>query len=411
VEGGWGDVSLSYLRNYGSPEGRIEVAERYLKEGKISAEEYLDITTDLNFSIWGIEDPDFYAENMNAFLRFSENQEKYLSRLSKIETGQAEFKKKIFPSSWMELETKKKGFEEKKIGLLDFLHFLNRQNGQTTDLPHLNKLLAASGLQGGVDPEKAEWEKSTLIRALAKKLTKPELGQIELLGKRKTPQDELAFLQSLLQFQAKYQKKISKVGVGHLERYTQALQELQQADPRDIFSELEQLEEITREKLLTTPEQKELAREVRALETLRKLFELKLGPKDFERIEKHPEDFKISNWSLFKVGAVREPPLLESAIPQARAFYLSAAKREKALIENIAGKMEETTESVAAVIVGGFHAEELTAALKAKGYSIVVVAPRFMPADSKTQQQHYFEILKYKWGAGPIAAANPNPKS
>ncbi len=36
VEGGWGDVALTYLRNYGTPEGRLQVAERYLKDGKNS---------------------------------------------------------------------------------------------------------------------------------------------------------------------------------------------------------------------------------------------------------------------------------------------------------------------------------------------------------------------------------------
>ena len=46
VEGGSGDVSLSSLRGYADKNTRIEVAERYLKEGKISGEEYLDIISD-----------------------------------------------------------------------------------------------------------------------------------------------------------------------------------------------------------------------------------------------------------------------------------------------------------------------------------------------------------------------------
>ena len=41
VEGGIGNVDLSYLTRGVSPERVKDVAERYLKEGKISGEEFL----------------------------------------------------------------------------------------------------------------------------------------------------------------------------------------------------------------------------------------------------------------------------------------------------------------------------------------------------------------------------------
>ena len=68
VEGSEGDVSLAYLRRYGPPENRKQVANKYLKAGIISAEEYLDIVSDHSLILWGIEQKDLYDLNVEAFL-------------------------------------------------------------------------------------------------------------------------------------------------------------------------------------------------------------------------------------------------------------------------------------------------------------------------------------------------------
>jgi hypothetical protein len=45
--------------------------------------------------------------------------------------------------------------------------------------------------------------------------------------------------------------------------------------------------------------------------------------------------------------------------------------------------------------------------LKERGYSLVVVAPRFTPTDPKSHDRHYFEILKYKWNPNPSQGGLP----
>ena len=107
-------------------------------------------------------------------------------------------------------------------------------------------------------------------------------------------------------------------------------------------------------------------------------------------------------------------------MPLARAFYIAALAREKALINNTVKKMDESGESFAAIIVGGFHAEHLTHALKQLGYGIVKISPRFEVDKSgeASGRQHYFDILKYKWdpnlnslpsgGMAPHAIQKPN---
>lgn len=60
VEGGSGNASLAYLRSYGPPDNRREVAGKYLHLGILSGEEYLDIVSDWPLVLWGVEDKKLY---------------------------------------------------------------------------------------------------------------------------------------------------------------------------------------------------------------------------------------------------------------------------------------------------------------------------------------------------------------
>ncbi len=60
VEGGSRNNSLAHLRTSATPEKRRQVAEEFLREGKISGENYLDLVSDYNFIVYGVEDPALY---------------------------------------------------------------------------------------------------------------------------------------------------------------------------------------------------------------------------------------------------------------------------------------------------------------------------------------------------------------
>ncbi len=417
VEGGWDDMGLSFLRNYGSPEGRKEVAEKFLQDGMISAEEYLDVVSDFDMHLWGIEDPKLYEENMNAFLKIHAEQEQMIAALKPLEETLRALKGKIFPEPVRQFEKKKELFEEGEISFLAFLQFLKTLEANETfwqSFPHLEKFLKTNQTEGGVDSEKAEWEKQELIRVLSKNLTKPEFERVQVAEGHKSLQDEQVYLQSLLGVYQKYQKRLGKVSVQNLKKYAAMLEEMGKMDSGEIFGELEKAEQKILGGLLKTQDQKELASISGPFRLLKKLFELKLGPGEFEKFEKNPDAFQLSEWQKFIELKTRELSLedslprvdygqIEKWIPQARAFYQAAQKREEALIENTFKKVQTEKDPLAALIVGGFHSQTLVRALKEKGYSVVTVLPRFTPSDLDASSQHYFEILKYKWGKGPAS--------
>jgi len=417
VEGGWDDMGLSFLRNYANPEARQEVAEKFLQDGMISAEEYLDVVSDFDMSLWGIEDPKLYEANMEAFLKIHAEQEQMIAALKPLEETLNVLKEKIFPEPVRQFEKKKEFFEKGEVSFLAYLQFLKTLEANETfwqSFPHLEKFLKTSQTEEGVDSEKAEWEKQALIRALSKNLTKPEFERVQLVEGRKGLQDEQVYLQSLLDVYQKYQKRLGKVSVQNLAKYAGMLKEMGKMDSGEIFSELEKVEQKILDSMLKTQDQKELAAISGSFRLLKKLFELKLGPWEFGKFEKNPDAFQLSQWQTFINVKLRELSLggrlaqpdygqIEKWIPQAKTFYQAAQKREEALIENTFKKVQAEKDPLAALIVGGFHSETLVRALKEKGYSVVTVMPRFTPNDLEALSQHYFEILKYKWGKGPAS--------
>ncbi len=68
VEGGTGDVSLDSLRRVAWKKVRQRVSEDFLRQGKITGEEYLQLASDYPFELWGVEDQSLYRQNLNVFL-------------------------------------------------------------------------------------------------------------------------------------------------------------------------------------------------------------------------------------------------------------------------------------------------------------------------------------------------------
>lgn len=104
VEGGSGDVSLSYLREYGSPKKRLEVGEKYLREGIISGEEYLDVVSDEPLALVGVDDQEEYRQTVDEFGKASRRQDRLADTVSRVSHGLAQLKKAVLTPDFAEIE-------------------------------------------------------------------------------------------------------------------------------------------------------------------------------------------------------------------------------------------------------------------------------------------------------------------
>lgn len=401
TEGGWGPVSLSHLRYYGTAEGRKEVAERYLQEGKISGEEYLQITSNLPMTLWGIEDEKLYAQNMEAFLELNGQEEKLKNEIKKLNDFLKTVQEKNFPKEIQELFSKRQSYQAQTLSLIDYLQFLQKAAGEESfqNYPVLSKLSAFIKMQTNMDSEQVEFEKNKLIQILSRRLAKPEFLETSGLQNEKSLEGQLAFYKKIISFEADDLKKSVKFNL--LKTHAGVLEQFEKLDGPGLFKELSAFERTVLEAKAGAGN-KDLLRFILNAETLQKLFLLQINPEDFAQIETDPAFSDLSTWKDTVPQFASSGPQLDffsKYLPAAKHFYVSARARERAMVENTIKKVNETKDPVVAIIAGGFHSEGFAKAFKERGYGFVRISPRFDVKDSEAQHKKYLGILKLKWEA------------
>lgn len=62
TDGGWGDIDVSWLRNISDPELRKQITENMFSSGELTAGEYVAITSQMPFVLFGAEDQDLHRQ-------------------------------------------------------------------------------------------------------------------------------------------------------------------------------------------------------------------------------------------------------------------------------------------------------------------------------------------------------------
>ncbi len=424
VEGGWDDMSLADLRIYGTREDREKIVEQYLKDGKISAEEYLDVLGDYDLMLRGIENADLYAANMNAFLKFHDLQEGALKQFEAVESGLSKIQDRIYSKKLKEMEGHRRDASTGGLSLVAYLPDLAKQAGvNLQDYPLSYQLSLFSGTSGAWDQDKVEKEKNELIKALSRKVSKIELEPVQsLLGSSK-PEAEMATLREAFEILARYPDLERRHKLSNLRAYRAALEKMQAMDFQSLNNEMRSLEDLAWKSLNLSTDEQSLLEITRFTEYLHKLFKLELGPQDWEILKQmlgrmdpskiQVELERLSQKSPEAAAAGNALQELWKNVPDARAFYDAAMAREKALIDNTLREMETHDDAAAVVITGGFHTDRMLSEIRKQGFTVMKATPRFEPKDPDQSQKKYFQLLKDRWlGSQAINSKPqaPNPK-
>jgi len=404
VEGGSGNVNLSFLRNYADEKSRLEIADKYLKEGKIAGEEYLDIVSDFPLELYGIEDAALYDAHLAAFEKvdsFREEGLKYLKGLSNIVN---DLKAHIYSQELQELEKKNSAYEDKTISLVEYCGYLNEMAGRKSlelkDYPHLAAFSEIALLEKEIDFKVAELQRNTFIKDLAKLLD--EKGVQELINKtqefkaKKIPQEEYySFLK------ARGEQKLElESNYPQLDAYIKYVTVSRKVNAAILLKEVSAIEEEIIDGCLVNNDQRKLNEISKSLQILTKSLNLELTPEDYEFFRANRLQFSTASWIDFltrncqKYNLAMQPPasnLIDENLQQLEVFYQLGVERERAFIRNMADKINESDEKIVVLITGGFHTPGITRMLKDKGYSYVVVAPAIT---RKSDSGIYFSVLR-----------------
>src|SRR3989338_8339516 len=120
VEGGSRDDTLTPIKSVAPPEVWKKVAKKFLIEGKISGEEYLNLISDHPMTIMGIEDKALYMKSLEAYAELAGKREGALEYLKLIQKSLGKLKNKLYPKELLEYEKlKSEGLEASQKKLIE----------------------------------------------------------------------------------------------------------------------------------------------------------------------------------------------------------------------------------------------------------------------------------------------------
>lgn len=407
VEGGSRNDSLSYMRAYAPLEKRKKVAEDFLKSGKISGENYLDLTSDYNFTVYGVEKPELYDENMEAFLTVEKVQPEAMPAIQGFRQAVTTLKEKLYPDEVKALEAREFEVQEGRVPLAKHYQMLADEAKKMkvsvgeSEYPNLMKFLNASRLEGEIDFKAVETERTRFLETLTKALPKPEMDKLlkqslELKQGLVTPATFYGHIRSHLRAEQATEYPV-------LSKYIEYLGLFEAIDHAALFTEVERLSDQIKDALLKTKEQKELARQAKDVGVLADLLELKLTPDSYDYYAAHKLEFKPDRWAdgLRTLGEKQKPSLafaltpgpLNAAMPSMASFYEVARERDVAMVENALKQIEQFKVPVAVLIAGGFHTPAFERLLKERKVSYAVVAPKVGKVTEEDTAK-YHRVLK-----------------
>ncbi len=407
VEGGSRNDSLSYMRSYAPLEKRRQVAEDFLKSGKISGENYLDLTTDYPFTVYGIEKPELYDQNMESFFNVEKVQPEALSAMKGFQDAAASLKERLYPEPVKTLELRELEVQAGRIPLAKHYQALAEEakkqkvSVQDSEYPNLLKFLNASRLEGELNFKTVETERTQFLEALTKNLPKPEMDKLlkqslELKQGLVTPATFYGHLKS-------YVRPEQAAEYPSLTRYMEYLDLFEGIDHASLFTEVENLSERLKASTFKNTDQKTLALLAKDIGVLGDLLELKLTPESYNYYSTHKKEFKPDRWadSLQGLGAKQNPALtfalrpgpLNAAMPAMSSFYEVARERDIAMVDNALKQIQEFKVPYAVLIAGGFHTPAFERLFKERKVSYAVVAPKVGKVTAADTEK-YHRVLK-----------------
>ena len=404
VEGGSRNDSLSYMRTYAPLEKRQQVADQFLKAGKISGENYLDLTTDYNFTVYGVEKPELYDENMSAFLKVEQAQPPAKLALANYQTAVDRLKEKLYPKEVKDLETQEAAVAKSEESLTGHYQKLAATAAERkvplAPYPNVQQFLKVSELEKTMDFQKVEFERGAALQELTKTLPKDELDGF--LKRSKEIKKGLATASAFYRALRARMTPEQLTAHPHLAAYCDYLDKFEAINHADLFSEVEALSEQIKATYLTTAEQKSAARIAKDVAVLGDLVDLKLIPEKHDYYVAHRAEFDPGQWGADLAAIARkagvevpefDPGTLKTSVPAVEEFYAVARQRDTAMVENAMTQVGAFNVPVAVLITGGFHTPVITRLLKSRGVSYAVVAPK-VPAVTEADIALYHKVLK-----------------
>lgn len=407
VEGGTGDVSLSFLHQRGPKAVRQQVAEERLRTGMLSGEEYLNMVSDHPLLLWGVDDPVLYDTQLKLFIELEQGREGVLQDLAQLRQVVERLQANGFNEALRKFEAARASFEAVTLSFGAYLDELvqacERLGIRLADYPSLSRMLTVRKVEAEIDTRQTQEEQRQILEQLSARIPEADLQHLqEIAGQLQTQQVEPTA------FYAELETLMPRAGLTpaawpHLSRYIDYVRLKTQLQPRPLWAELAQLTREVRSRLVhSTPEAQRLSLADR-IALCERLARLDWAPEDDRSYRHDPAQIRVSQWVpalqdqaerdhvAFDWAGDREA--VDAYLAHAVRFYDLAQLRDAEMVRRTLAKMETEGEQLAVLITGGFHTDNLLTLLAEQPVEVVVITPLAGPDD----QTRYAQIMKAKY--------------
>jgi hypothetical protein len=407
VEGGSGNDSLTYMRNYASQETRYKVADDYLRQAKISGEEYLDICSDLPIQIQGIENNELYQANVDVFWKIEGFRAKADSYLDALDNVVINLKRRLYPPDLKKLDEAIVAYNANTMTLFDYVlgidSLMKKLSFDISPYPQTKDFVDIARAKENVDLQAAEVERSVAINEISSSLSAKEkellLAKLKALKASRIKQTEFYEMLESFALKTGYDLKEKK----NLYGYISYIKKYEAADLAAFLRERSDVEDALAGKLFTDENQKRLYYISKEIPILRDFLSIELTPQDYTYFVAHKDQFITKNWLGFLEGLAsmnnlrapvpQDASVIDDNLTTLEEFYAIAQKRDHAFLENTLKTLREFNDNTALLIAGGYHTGPLMQLLKENGYSYIVITPI---TTKKTDSDLYLTVLKEK---------------
>lgn len=399
VEGGTRDDTLTPIKQVAPPAVWKRVAKKFLLEGKISGEEYLNLTSDHPMKIMGIENKELYQKSIVAYSELAKQRPQILEYLKKIQYATDKLKRKTYPEALLDYEKLKERKGNAEADFKALLDLAETHNISLSEFPNLSILRTVQQKESQINFDAANLEQAVLIEEIAKRAP-DEIPRLASLARDDKTKNTSLFCHFQNTLNIARSKNISVEKYPNLLLYLDYLKQFSDVDLDRVLDEMERAEDKVYKEILSTEDSLLIRAIDRYLGLLATAYQIKMTTKEFNLFTANEPDFSTSSYQAFinqkllQFGFFNEvveyKNILDLGKKALEDFYSSVNERDTAFIENSERILKAENEKVAFLISGGYHTPHLKKLFREKDYSYAVLSPIIT---SETDQDKYEKIL------------------
>lgn len=399
VEGADRDVTLDFLKKQIPGADWKRVAYRFLLDGRIQGEEYLNLVSELPMTLRGVEDWNLYRRSVDAYAQMAEFRKDAQAYLHRARSAVDRAKGRLYPKEVLEYEQEKiaaGGDTAKRVAAI-----ARRAKADAAALeayPAFESYARLLESEKAIDFRRLNEERAAAVETLRNRMDPDEWKALES-SFRTASGDPAASEASVRQLVQALSRSGSPASRTELERYADLAQQIQSVDFEALIEEASALEQRWIAGRLD--EDAAVLRAIdRYLELVDKAVTLRMSSREYAQWRRNRADFPGAGWTAFLNRKLMDlgysedwlpaGDILSRAMHGAERFYDLVRRRDRAFVKRLNAGMDADGAASAFLITGGYHTENLMRLLRREGYGYAVLTPR---VEHETDTARYEKLL------------------